>query len=388
MDPPNPQDWAENLEEGGALMIRQRVLRLFVFPVAALILVVSGLSGPLTAAAQEESFFDGKTIRIITGFSPGGGTDLRARIFARHLAKHIPGDPTIIVQIMTGAGGLVAANYTLGGVAKPDGLSIIHFPSSTVMNVFLVKGKVKYDIRKTPILWVQSDLWVTISNPQTSGLKTADDLAHSNRQIAIGGSGVSSLRTLRPKLALDLLGVDNKWVTGYRGSAGLMAALDRGEIHVAEEAMGSSYAKLIQPREQDGTLTILFQTGILKPDGSFERSPVAPDTPTLAELLPEDKKSGAAWDAWKAAILPAQAFQNVVALPAGVPPERLAILQRAFAEVTDDPAFRADYEKTLDTDVRAITGEEAASVVDGALAQLFEKYQDGVEYLRQMPRQN
>lgn len=367
-------------------MIKRRLLRSFMCCAATLLLGLSSLSTPSATKAQETPFFQGRTMRIITGFSPGGGTDLRARLFARHLAKYIPGKPTIIVQIMTGAGGLVAANYTLGGVAKPNGLSIIHFPSSTVMNVFLLKGKVKYDIRKTPILWVQSDLWVTVSNPKTSGLKTVDDLLSSNREIAIGGSGVASLRTLRPKLALELLGLDNKWVTGYRGSAGLMAALDRGEIDVAEEAMGSSYAKLIKPREKEGTLTILFQTGILHPDGSFERSPVAPNIPTLAELLPEEKKTGAAWEAWKAAILPAQAFQNVVAVPAGVPPERVAILQRAFGQMTDDPAFRADYEKTLDTQVRAITGEEAAGVVDAALEQLFEDYQSGVEYLRQMPR--
>lgn len=355
---------------------------------AALFLGLWSLAALRTAEAQEKPFFEGKTLRIITGFAPGGGTDLRARIFARHLGKYLPGKPTVIVQIMTGAGGLVAANYTLGGVAKSDGLSILHFPSSTVTNVFLAKGKVKYDIRKTPILWVQSDLWVTVSNPQTSGLKTADDLLRSSRQIAIGGSGVSSLRTLRPKLALDLLGIPNTWVTGYRGSAGLMAALDRGEIHVAEEAMGSSYANLIQPREKDGTLVVLFQTGILKPDGSFERSPAAPNVPTLAELLPEEKKTGPAWDAWKAATLPAQAFQSVVAIPAGVPSDRVTILRRAFEQVTEDPAFQADYEKTLDTSAHAITGEEAGAVVDAALKQLFEDYQDGVEYLQQMPQKN
>lgn len=366
---------------------QRRVLRSSLRFGAALLFGLWSLSTPATMEAADKPFFEGKTIRIITGFSPGGGTDLRARLFARHMAKYIPGEPTIIVQIMTGAGGIVAANYTLGGVAKADGLSILHFPSSTVMNVFLLKGKVKYDIQKTPILWVQSDLWVTIANPQTSGLKTADDLMRTRQQIAIGGTGVASLRTLRPKLAMDLLGVNHKWVTGYRGSSGLMAAMDRGEIHVSEQPMGSGYTQLIQPREKDGTAVILFQTGILKADGSFERSPAAPDIPMLSEMLPEDKKAGAAWEAWKAASLPAQAFQTVVGLPAGVPPERVAILRRAFERVTEDPAFRADFKKTLGTPVHAITGEKAAGVVNPALKQLFEDYKSGVEYLRQMPQQ-
>lgn len=356
------------------------------FSAALLLLGMWSLATPLTMAAAEKPFFEGKTIRIITGFSPGGGTDLRARLFARHMAKYIPGKPTIIVQIMTGAGGILAANYTLGGVAKPDGLSILHFPSSTIMTAFFLKGKVKYDVRKIPILWVQSDVWVTITNPKTSQLKTADDLLNPRRQIAIGGTGVASLRTLRPKLAMDLLGIDPKWVTGYRGSSGLMAAMDRGEIDLSEQAMGSGYTQLIQPREKDGTAAILFQTGILRPDGSFERSPVAPNVPTLAELLPKDKKVGPAWEAWKAASLPAQAFQTVVGLPADVPLERVAILRHAFAQVTEDPAFQADFEKTLGTPVHATTGEQAARVVNPALKQLFEDYKSGVEYLRQMPQ--
>jgi len=122
----------------------RRVLHTSWYVSAALVLGLWSFAIPLTMQAAEKPFFEGKTIRIITGFSPGGGTDLRARLFARHMAKYIPGKPTIIVQIMTGAGGIVAANYTLGGVAKPDGLSILHFPSSPVMNVFLLKGKAKY----------------------------------------------------------------------------------------------------------------------------------------------------------------------------------------------------------------------------------------------------
>ncbi|NIO09923.1 MAG: hypothetical protein GTO40_18725, partial [Deltaproteobacteria bacterium] len=265
---------------------------------AAMITVVA----PATAIAQRD-FFGGKTVRVIAGFSPGGSIDLRARLFARHLPKHIPGSPTFIVQNMTGAGGIIAANYTLGGIAKPDGLSMLHFPSSTVMNVFLLEGRVKYEIRKAQILWAQADSWVTIINPKSSKVKSARDLTTTPVELAAGGSGITSLRSLRPELALRLFGVKHRWVTGYRGSAGLAAALDRDEVHVIELPL-ASYGNIIEPREKEGTALILWQTGILNPDGSFKRSPLMPNVPTLDELLPKEKKVGPAWEAWQAAVAP------------------------------------------------------------------------------------
>lgn len=355
--------------------------------VVSITAIFAGLSAflisPQVGVAQK-SFFEGKTMRIIAGFSPGGGIDIRARLFARHMAKFIPGNPTIIVQNITGAGGIVGANYTLGGVAKPDGLSILHFPSSTVMNAFLLKERVKYDLRKVPILWVLPDSWVTITNPKTSKLNKAKDILRSSRELAVGGTGATSLRTLRVKLAVELMGVNHRWVTGYRGSSGLMAAMDRGELDLSEQSMGS-YKTLIQPREKEGTASILFQTGVLQRDGSFERAPRVKNIPTLADLLPKGKKTGATWEAWKAASAP-QAFQSAVGLPPGVPSERVAILRKAFKSVTEDPAFRADFKKTLGIPADAIVGKKAARVVDTGLKQLFEEFGEGVEYLRGLPK--
>ena len=230
---------------------KSRLLPSFVALLPILFVGLSVIFLPVKSFAQED-FYKGKTMRVITGFAPGGSIDLRARLFARHLPKHIPGGHTIIVQNMTGAGGIIAANYTFGGIAKPDGLSMLHFPSSTVMNVFLLKERVKYEIRNVPMLWVQADSWVTIINPRTSKVKSFKDIGKTSVEIAAGGSGVTSLRSLRPKLALQLLGVRHRWVTGYRGSASLAVALDRGEIHMLELPL-ASYGNLIEPREKEGT---------------------------------------------------------------------------------------------------------------------------------------
>jgi tripartite-type tricarboxylate transporter receptor subunit TctC len=337
-----------------------------------------------TIEAAEQPFYAGKTITIVAGFAPGGTIDIRARLFARHLPKYIPGNPSIIVQNMTGAGGLVAANYAFS-VAKPDGLTLLHFPSSSVMNTFLTTANVKYDIRHVPIIWVGSDSWLTVFNPKTTQIKKADDLLKQSGPLRIGGSGVTSLRSLRPKLALELFGVEHAWVTGYQGSSDLLLAFEKGEIHLFEDPQ-DGYKTNIQPREKSGTLAVLWQTGIIGADESFKRSELLPHVPTLAEVLPKEKKTGPRWDAWKAAVVP-QVFQYSIGVTPGVPGERIAILSNALAKMTRDPEFRAEFEKSLGEPPDAIIGEKADRIVKDGLKKLFEDYDAGVRYLRDLAKQ-
>jgi tripartite-type tricarboxylate transporter receptor subunit TctC len=333
------------------------------------------------ALAAEQPFYAGKTIRLIAGFAPGGTVDLRARIFARYLGKWIPGNPAIVVQNMTGAGGLVGANYAFS-VAKPDGLTVLHFPSSTVMNTFLTTANIQYDIRQVPIVWLGSDSWLTVANPKTGALKKVEDLLRFSGQLRVGGSGSSSLRSLRPKLALELYGVQHTWVTGYTGSSDLLLALEKGEIHLFEEPQ-DGYKNTIQPKEKDGSAMVLWQTGIMAPDETFKRSPLLPQVPTLADILPKEKKTGPRWEAWKASVIP-QAFQYAIGVTPGVPADRIAMLSDALGKMTHDPAFREDFEKSLGEPPDALIGEQADRLVKDALKKLFEDYKAGIAHLREM----
>lgn len=337
---------------------------------------------PALALPADQPFYSGKTVSIIAGFAPGGTIDIRARIFARHLSKYIAGNPSIVVQNTVGAGGLIAANHVFG-VAKPDGLTILHFPSSTVMNTFLTSSaNVKYDIRQVPIIWLGSDSWLTVSNPNTTGLKKAQDILQATAQFRVGGSGVSSLRSIRPKLALELYGVDHTWVNGYKGSSDLLLAFEKGEIHMFEDPQ-DGYQSNIQPREKNGTATVLWQTGIIGTDENFTRSKLLPHVPTLDEVLPKEKKHGARWEAWKAAVIP-QAFQYSVGLHPGTPRDRITLLSQAFAKMTHDPDFRAEFEKALGETPDPIIGDAADRIVKDGVKKLFEDYKVGVEYLRSM----
>ena len=354
------------------------------------LIVVYGLlqlALPLTHSAQgapaaEQPFYAGKTVRIMAGFAPGGTIDLSARLFARHLPKYIPGNPSVIVQNMTGAGGQVAANYTFG-VAKPDGLTLLQSPTGPIMNAFLAPESVQYDVRRVQALWVSADSWVTVINVKATQVRKAEDLLRTSAKLRAGGSGLSSLRTLRPKLALELFGVQHTLVTGYQGSADLLLALDKAEIHLFEDPQDGY--KNIQPREKEGSAAVLWQTGTLTSDETFKRSELLPQVPTLGEILPKDKRKGVAWAAWKAAVLP-QAFQYMTSTTPGVPADRIAILSRALEKMTQDPAFRKEFESTLGEPPDAVAGEPADRVVKDALKRLFGDYQEGVDYLRALAK--
>ena len=333
--------------------------------------------------AAEQPFYAGKTVRIISGFAAGGTIDLSARLFARYLPKYISGNPTVIVQTMTGAGGQVAANYTYG-VAKPDGLTLLQSPTGPIMNAFLAPESVQYEVRRVAVLWVSADSWVTVVNPKAAQVKRAEDLLRTTVPLRAGGSGLSSLRTLRPKLALEAFGVDHTLVTGYQGSSDLLLALEKGEIHLFEDPQ-DGYKNNIQPREKQGSVAVLWQTGILTSDEVFKRSDLLPQVPTLGEILPKEKKKGPAWVAWKAAVVP-QTFQYLMTTTPGVPADRIAILNRALEQMTQDAAFRKEFESTLGEPPDLLIGEKADRVVKDSLKKLFEDYQAGVDYLRALAK--
>ena len=351
----------------------------FGFRWTALILLLVSVQLAEVARAAEQPFYAGKTLRILSGFPAGGTIDLSARLFARYLPKFIPGNPTVIVQTMSGAGGQVAANYAYG-VIKPDGLTLLQSPTGVIMNAFLAPESVQYDVRRVQALWVSADSWMTVVNVKVTQVQKAEDLLKAVVQLRAGGSGLSSMRTLRPKLALELFGVNHTLVTGYQGSSDLLLALEKGEIHLFEDPQ-DGYKTNIQSREKQGLMAVLWQTGTLVSDEAFKRSELLPNVPTLGEVLPKDKKKGAPWLAWKASVVP-QAFQYLTSIPAGAPAERVAILSRALEQMTQDLAFRKEFESTLGEPPDPMVGDSADRVVKDAVKRLFEDYKEGVDYLR------
>jgi tripartite-type tricarboxylate transporter receptor subunit TctC len=248
------------------------------------------------------------------------------------------------------------------------------------MNAFLAPESVQYDVRRVPVLWASADSWVTVINPKPTQVRKADELSRAAVALRAGGSGLSSLRTLRPKLALEAFGVDHTLVTGYQGSSDLLLALEKGEIHLFEDPQ-DGYKTNLQSREKQGDIAVLWQTGIMTADEVFKRSDLLPHVPTLGEILPKEKKKGPAWVAWKAAVVP-QTFQYLMTTTPNVPADRVAVLSRALERLMQDAAFRKEFESTLGGPPDLLIGEQADRVIKEALRRLFDDYKQGVDYLR------
>jgi tripartite-type tricarboxylate transporter receptor subunit TctC len=182
------------------------------------------------SAASADDFYKGKTIRIVVGFSAGGGFDTYARAIARHMSKHIPGQPAIVVENMTGAGSLIAANHVYK-VAKPDGLTIGHFIGGLFLGQVLGQKGIEFDARKFEYLGAPITDHVVCAMTKASGITSVENWMASKTPVKMGGIAPG---TSTPDNATRILkaavGLPIQLVTGYKGTAEVRLAAESGEV--------------------------------------------------------------------------------------------------------------------------------------------------------------
>jgi tripartite-type tricarboxylate transporter receptor subunit TctC len=270
---------------------------------------------PAAHADDVADFYRGKAVNLTAGFNPGGGADTYARIIARHLGKHIPGSPTVIVRNMQGAGSVIAANH-LYNVSGKDGTEIGLFAGNITIDPLMGGTQHKYDARK--FNWIgapSADSNVCLASPKTT-FKTIDDVIA--REMITGTSGTSTYDF--PVVMNNVLGAKFKLVKGYGGSAALRLALERGEI---EGFCGVGYNSMRTAGLLDGRANILVQVGL-------QKNPHMPDVPFIMDYAKSDQD-----------------------------------LRDAFDHAMKDPALLADAQKAQ-VDIEPMTGKAIASFVDDA----------------------
>jgi tripartite-type tricarboxylate transporter receptor subunit TctC len=311
-------------------------------------LLTAGILGPVSAQTPDPltSFYAGRQINLVIGFSPGGGYDAYARVLARHLAKHIPGSPKIIVKNMPGAGGTVAANYVFN-VSPKDGSELGLFAGNVVIDPLLGGAPVKYDARKFGWLGSPySDTSLCISW-HTSPFRTISDTLQNEMVTgAFGNAGTDF-----PTALNNVVGTKMKLVKGYPGSNAVKLALERGEV---QGGCGFGYDSLRATSPdwlKDKKVHLLVQIALRK-------DPRLPDVPFVMDLAKseEDRQILQLMFAWLHVSRP-------IATPPDVPSERLAALRRAFDETMRDPEFRADAEK-IEIDLDPLRGKEIDRFLD------------------------
>ncbi len=299
-----------------------------------------------TAQSAAPSFFAGKQINLICGAAVGGGYDALARLLGRHLGRHIPGNPTVIVQNMPAAGSLAATNL-IANTAPKDGLTISLIQRGMLLTRLINPSAVRFDLDK--LNWIgslSSEVGLAFAW-YTSAHKTAKDLFE--KELIVGGhTGVDP--ELTPRLYNAVLGTKFKIVTGYNGTADIGLAIERGEVEGIGDWSWSSLKKQKPDWIRDHKITPLLQSGL-------QNDPELPNVPNALEFAKTDSDRR---------VIELYLTQKKVArpliAPPGVPPERLAVLRTAVAALAHDPAFLADAEAS-GLEVDPISGAAVDNVV-------------------------
>ena len=277
--------------------------------------------------ASVASFYKGKQINVIVGSGPGGGFDAYSRLLARHLGNHIPGQPTLVVQNMEGAGGIRAANY-IYNVAPKDGTTIGIAQRAVFVEPLFDNKEAKLDASKLSWLGSLNTEWSVAVAWHDSGLNSIDDAL--KREIPVTASGATSDDYIYPAVLNNILGTKFKLISGYKGTAEELLAIQRGEgagmIGWAWSAVRARAGQLVD----SGQLKVLVSL-------ASESRPGLEHIPTIYQYAKNDEDRQVLNFIFAPQIIGRPYFG-----PPGVPADRLAALQAAFHATIKDPAFLAD----------------------------------------------
>jgi tripartite-type tricarboxylate transporter receptor subunit TctC len=328
--------------------------------VLALLGFIGWQLGTAGEARAQEPFYRGKQIRIIVGLSSGGGYDRAARLIARHIGKHIPGNPDIVVQNMPGAGSVTAANY-VWGVAKPDGLTLLAPHNNVYLSQLSGQKEVQFDVAK--FHWIgslENDDMMLFSRADAP-YKSMGDIVRSKEPPKCGSTGVGSSDYVVSKILDETIGAKVTHITGYPGSSEIALALERGEVSCMGLTISTFFSR--EPFltwQKTKFVRFLTQSG-------RKRDPRLPDAPTIYELMGEFKTPPTKRRVAEAMNQGGEWARALMAPPA-TPVDRVALLRAAHEKVVKDPDLLAEAKK-LRVDVVPISGEQLQTMVKEVMVQ-------------------
>ena len=312
-------------------------------------IVVCLTSGALLSA--QEPFYKGKTLRIIVGSTAGGGLDTYSRVIARHMGKHIAGNPAIIVENMPGAGSLILASH-LYNIAKPDGLTIGNIVGDILLAQLLGRPGVEADFLKFGYIGVPLKDFNACGLTKASGITSVEKWMAAKIPVKLGSTTPGTTTDNTPRILRALLGLPIQTVTGYKGTAEIRLAAENGEIAGGCWTWGSmrtTWRKALQT----GEAVVVLQN---RP----EPHPELPNVPLIIDLAKTREARELVLASDPSPII------FTYALPPGSPSERLQTLRKAFMETMKDPEFLTDAGKSQ-LAIDAMPGEELERTVTGIL---------------------
>jgi len=317
----------------------------FFVAIAALLLARS-----IAFAAADESYYRGKTIRIVVSFSAGGGFDTYSRAIGRHLSKHIPGHPSVIVENMPGAGGFIQSNYMFQ--AKPDGLTVGNNIGGLILQQIMGAKGANFDGKRFEYIGAPAIDTPVCALTKGSGITSLDKWFAAKEPVKLGGVGAGGThsdvaRTLQAALKLPI-----QLVEPYKGTAEIKLAAESGELAGgcwAWESVKATWTKALQSGDANVVVTVMPK-----------RHPELPNVPTALEFAKTDD----ARKVLKYAIHDIATITRMYFLPPGTPKDRVQMFRKAFADTLRDPEFLAEAKKSK-IDIEPVSGEEMEKVVHG-----------------------
>jgi tripartite-type tricarboxylate transporter receptor subunit TctC len=308
---------------------------------AFICLLLKLFTEPVTA---QDSFYKGKTVRIIVGASAGGGYDTYSRTIARHIGKHIPGNPGFVVENMPGAGFRIAANHVYKA-AKPDGLTIGHFIGGLFLQQLIGDPGVEFEATKFEYVGAPAQDNYATAVSKSTGITSIDQWLKAKTVVKLGGVGPGSATDDIPKVLREAIGLPAQVVTGYKGTADVRLAFQGGEVQGicnAWESFKSTWRKELENKE-----AVILLQHVAKPH---------PELPNI----PQDISYARNDDGRKlirAIVHTVGPTARPYVLPPGTPKDRVQMLRRAFIDTLKDPEFLADAAKAK-LDINPLDGAE------------------------------
>jgi len=299
--------------------------------------LIVALLGLLLFSASEQvfaqaNFYEGKTIRFIVGFSAGGGYDAYTRTIARHMGKHVPGNPVFVVDNMPGAGSLISANYSYK-VAKPDGLTIGHFIGGLFLQQLLGKPGVEFDSLKFEYIGVPAQDNFILGVAKSTGITAPEKWITSKQVVKFGGVATGSGTDDFPNLLKATISLPIQMVSGYKGTADIRLAFNSGEIAGLSNSWESTKSTWKKELETGDFVPVLQVTN--KPHPELPKLPLAVN---LARTDDAKKLIQTVARVHGPSVLP-------YVVPPGTPKDRVQILRKAFMDTMKDPEFLAEAKK-------------------------------------------
>ena len=334
---------------------------------SALLFILLAIFAPRWAhgASPDENFYRGKNIRIIVGFAAGGGFDAYARAIARHMGRHIPGNPSMIVDNMTGAGSRVAANFLFR--AAPDGLIVGNFIGSLLLQQIMGDKGIEFDGRKFEWIGAPVQDETVCALTKASGINSLDEWFTAKKPVKLGGEAPGANDSDVPRVLKAALGLPLQLIEGFKGTSNIRIAAEAGEVDGGCWTWASIRTTWANGLES-GNVKAIVQVNSKKAD----------DIPNVPNAI-DYAKTPEAKILIDSGVHAPSAVLRAYAVPPGTPKSRVDFLRRAFIATMKDPEFLAEMKKSR-LEVNPLTGPQ----MDGIIGNLFQMDTKNVARIREV----